>query len=100
MFGTVVSTSWAHARRPRWQPASSAYDALRAVGVKVEALWGPRAARSLKILGFFDPAVLAAYREQPDKYTITTDHFEGPVTVTSEYFAQLDDAAQDAGIGR
>ena len=50
----------------------------------------------LKIIGFFDPAVLAAYREQPDKYTITTDHFEGRVTVTSEYFAQLDEATQDA----
>jgi hypothetical protein len=51
--------------------------------------------RALGILGFFNPAVLAPYREQPDKYTITTDHFEGRVTVTSEYFAQLDEAAQD-----
>ena len=37
--------------------------------------------RLLNILGFFSPAVLAAYREQPDKYLITTDHFEGRVTV-------------------
>lgn len=51
--------------------------------------------RVLRILGFFNPAVLAPYREQPDKYTITTDHFEGRVTVTSAYFAQLDEAAQD-----
>ena len=51
--------------------------------------------RALGILGFFNPAVLAPYREQPDKYTITTDHFEGRVTVTSAYFAQLDEAAQD-----
>ncbi len=52
--------------------------------------------RALGILGFFDPAVLAPYRQQPDKYTITTDHFEGRVTVTSEYFAELDEAAQDS----
>jgi hypothetical protein len=51
--------------------------------------------RLLGILGFFNPAVLAPYREQPDKYIITTDHFDGRVTVTSAYFAQLDDAAQD-----
>jgi hypothetical protein len=53
-------------------------------------------ARLLQILGFFSPAVLAAYREQPDKYMLTTDQFEGRVTVTSAYFAQLDDAAQDS----
>lgn len=51
--------------------------------------------RALGILGFFNPAVLAPYREQADKYTITTDHFEGRVTVTSAYFAQLDEAARD-----
>ncbi len=51
--------------------------------------------RAMGILGFFDPAVLAPYRERPDKYIITTDHFEGRVTVTSAYFAQLDEAAQD-----
>lgn len=47
------------------------------------------------ILGFFDPAVLAPYREQADKYIITTDHFEGRVTVASAHFAQLDDATRD-----
>jgi hypothetical protein len=52
--------------------------------------------RAMRILGFFDPAVLAPYREQPDKYAITTDHFEGSVSITSEYFAQLDADAQDA----
>jgi hypothetical protein len=51
--------------------------------------------RAMGILRFFDPAVLAPYREQPDKYVITTDYFEGRVTVTSAYFAQLDAAAQD-----
>jgi hypothetical protein len=43
------------------------------------------------ILGFFDPAVLAPYREQPDKYVIATDYFDGRVTVTSEYYEQLDE---------
>jgi hypothetical protein len=41
------------------------------------------------------PAVLAPYREQPDKYIMTTDHFDGRVTVTRAYFAQLDEAAPD-----
>jgi hypothetical protein len=50
--------------------------------------------RSLKILGFVDPTV-GPCREQPNKYAITTDYFEGRVTVTSKYFAQLDETAQD-----
>ncbi len=52
--------------------------------------------RALKILGFFDPAVLPPYREQPDKYMITTDHFEGCVKVTGEPFATRDDKARDS----
>ena len=52
--------------------------------------------RAMGVLGFFDTAVLAAYREQPDRYAIATDHFEGSVRITTEYFAQLDDNAQDA----
>ena len=47
------------------------------------------------ILGFFEPEVLAAYREQPDKFKLTTDHFEGHLTISSEYFARLDDKGQD-----
>jgi hypothetical protein len=52
---------------------------------------------ALKILGFFDPSVLAPYREQPDKYVITTDYFDGRVTIASEYFAQLETKRHKAG---
>jgi hypothetical protein len=51
--------------------------------------------RLMSILGFFEPTVLAAYREQPDKYTIKTDYFEGHVSITSQYFARLDEKTQD-----
>jgi len=47
------------------------------------------------ILGFFEPHVLAAYREQPDKFRVTTDHFEGHLTISTEYYARLDDRGQD-----
>src|SRR5262245_24724841 len=47
------------------------------------------------ILGFFEPEVLAAYREQPDKFELTTDHFEGHLTISSAYYARLDEKSQD-----
>jgi hypothetical protein len=51
--------------------------------------------RIMGILGFFEPEVLAAYREQPDKFKLTTDHFEGELHISSEYYARLDDEGQD-----
>src|SRR5712692_3507250 len=51
--------------------------------------------RLMSILGFFEPEVLAAYREQPDKYKLNTDHFEGHLNISSEYYARLDDKGQD-----
>ena len=35
------------------------------------------------------------YREQPDKYELRTDNFEGRVTLTSAYFTQLNKVEQD-----
>jgi hypothetical protein len=48
-----------------------------------------------RILAFFGPQVLAPYREQPDKYEVTTDYFEGKVTLTAAYYEQLDHAARE-----
>jgi len=41
-------------------------------------------------LSYFDQQVLAAYRNEPDKYVIKSDYFEGELTVTSEYFKELE----------
>ena len=37
-------------------------------------------------IGFFDQAVLASYRTEPDKWTIETDFFEGHLSITDEYY--------------
>jgi hypothetical protein len=39
-----------------------------------------------KFLAYFEPEVLAPYREQGDKYVIKTDLFDGSVTVRSDYY--------------
>jgi hypothetical protein len=51
--------------------------------------------RIMSILGFFEPEVLAAYREQPDKFDLATDHFEGHLSISSPYYARLDEKSQD-----
>jgi hypothetical protein len=42
------------------------------------------------LIGFFDQQVLAAYRNDPHKYEITSDNFEGTITVTDEYYRELE----------
>lgn len=42
------------------------------------------------LLGYFDQQVLASYRNEPDKYIIKSDYFEGELTVTSEYYDKLE----------
>jgi hypothetical protein len=37
------------------------------------------------IIGYFDPTVLAAYRAEPDKYSVQTDFFEGRVSLRSPW---------------
>lgn len=38
-----------------------------------------------KNIGFFDCQVLAGYYNEPDKYSIKTDFFEGSIETTSEF---------------
>jgi hypothetical protein len=40
-------------------------------------------------LGYFDQQVLAAYRNEPHKYNIESDCFEGKLAVTNEYYCEL-----------
>jgi len=44
------------------------------------------------LIGFFDQQVLAAYRNEPHKYEITSDTFEGTLTVTDEFYRELEAA--------
>ena len=44
------------------------------------------------LIGFFDQQVLAAYRNEPHKYEVTSDNFEGTLTVTDEYYRELESA--------
>lgn len=48
-----------------------------------------------RFLAFFRPDVLAPYRERPDRYQFRTDNFEGHLTLTSDYYAQLSGEQQD-----
>ncbi len=49
---------------------------------------------SLSLLGYFDQQVLAAYRSEPHKYLIASDNFEGSLSVTNEYFMELEAAGK------
>jgi hypothetical protein len=42
------------------------------------------------LLGYFDQGVLAAYRNEPHRYRIESDYFEGSLHTTDEYFRELE----------
>lgn len=46
-------------------------------------------------LGYFDQQVLAAYRNEADKWHVETDFFEGRVKVRGDYYEGLDEASRD-----
>jgi len=41
------------------------------------------------LLGYFDAGVLAAYRNEPDKYRIPGDSFHRRLTLTNDYYERL-----------
>jgi hypothetical protein len=49
-----------------------------------------------RIIGYFDPTVLASYRAEPDKYEVNTDYFEGTVSITTRYYESLPESAREA----
>ncbi|MGA3136677.1 MAG: hypothetical protein ABSC88_11855 [Terracidiphilus sp.] len=49
------------------------------------------------LLGYFDQHVLASYRNEPQKYTIASDSFEGTLEVTKEYSEELERTGRDEG---
>ena len=50
------------------------------------------------LLGYFDQQVLAAYRNEPHKYKIESDYFEGKLTVTTEYYSELESAGKTSEV--
>jgi hypothetical protein len=44
------------------------------------------------LLGYFDPGVLASYQNQPDKYVVRDDDYDGQVQLADHYAMQLLDA--------
>jgi hypothetical protein len=46
------------------------------------------------LVDFFDQQILAPYRNEPHKYEITSDNFEGTLTVTGEYYKELESAGK------
>jgi hypothetical protein len=46
------------------------------------------------LLGYYDQQVLAAYRSEPQKYRIESDNFEGKLTITDEYYSELESAGR------
>jgi hypothetical protein len=50
-----------------------------------------RIAPAKHLLGYFDQQALASYRNEPEKYVIESDSFEGRLTVTSSYYKELEE---------
>jgi hypothetical protein len=42
------------------------------------------------LLGYFDQGVLAPYRDEPHKYRIESDYFDGRLSTTDQYYRQLE----------
>jgi hypothetical protein len=47
-----------------------------------------------RLLGYFDPQVLAAYRNEPHKYALKSDYFSGELQTTSEYYSELENSGR------
>lgn len=49
-----------------------------------------RIAPARYLLGYFDQQALASYLNEPHKYEVATDSFEGRLTLTDSYYAELE----------
>lgn len=48
------------------------------------------------LLGYFELQVLAGYRNEPHKYAIKSDFFEGEIRITDEYYDELESSGNTA----
>jgi len=44
------------------------------------------------LLGYFDQQALASYRNDPHKFAVETDSFEGTLTLAQDYYRQLEES--------
>jgi len=49
-----------------------------------------RIAPAKHLLSYFNQQALASYRNEPDKYILESDSFEGRLTVTDSYYLELE----------
>ena len=47
-----------------------------------------------RIICFYSSDILAVYNNQSDKYEVTTDYFEGKITVRNDYYLYLEKSSQ------
>lgn len=47
------------------------------------------------LLGYFEQGILAAYKDEPDKYCLELSDFEGVLRCTSEWILEHEDSVQD-----
>jgi hypothetical protein len=50
------------------------------------------------LLGYYNQQVLAAYRNEPHKYRIESDYFEGELAVTNEYYSELESTGKTSEV--
>ena len=53
-----------------------------------------RIAPAKHLLGYFSQHALASYRNEPEKYVLETDSFEGSLTLTNSYYQELEEAGR------
>jgi hypothetical protein len=54
---------------------------------------GARDAGPEHLIGYYRPAVLAAYQAEPHKYSVETDYFEGNIKISQTYHEAAPEAA-------
>lgn len=50
------------------------------------------------LLGYFDQQVLASYRNEAHQYSIRSDYFEGELSVTNQYYRELEIAGRTSDV--
>lgn len=89
----------------RWTPGESAVLRFRMARARDDPLareqtkmtseeLAKRIAPAKHLLGYFDQQALASYRNEPEKFVIETDSFEGRLTVTNSYYEELEEAGR------
>ena len=60
--------------------------------MSTEEDFGKLVQASSGLLGYFDQQVLASYRNEPHKFAVETDSFEGTLTLRQNYYQELEES--------